>query len=406
EEVRDRAISMLESWRAEGASTRLAFAETLCQGPKTPAARALARAAVRAIARDSGRFGARMSPARFRHLVAFAEDGALRADAPSLPLPGREPWIVREGVWKIEIAGSDVGTRPGFDAAFLPSGLTVVALGEAGVRMLSRAGRPIAELDQPAHRLVVSDLGDRAIALARRGTAWRLARIDLASRQAETWCDARFEAFAQDYDGALWLVVSPDGLIAVDATSRRFDGPWGTPIAGRSVLALARSATRCSLVTGGSDGEEHESWTYELPALQLRNRQEVPIVSRGGVGGPRQLAVAPDGTVAEQWVSAAMLHLKIHGAPLLQVPLPGEDWEPGELAITGDWLVGSARGSGAARVFMVHRGTGRVKAEVILGRAQRVSLHLQGQTFSLTDDRGRVLVLDLEYGQIRRDLRL
>lgn len=403
EEVRDRAISILESWRAEGASTRLAFAETLCQGPKTPAARALARAAVRAIARDSGRFGARMSPARFRQLVAFAEDGALRADAPALPLPGREPWIVREGIWKIEIAGSDVGTRPGFDAAFLPSGLTAVALGEAGVRVLSRAGRPIAELDQPAHRLVVSDLGDRAIALARRGTAWRLARIDLASRRAETWCDARFEAFAPDYDGALWLVVSQDGLIAVDATSRRFDGPWGTPVAGRSVLALARSTTRCSLIT---DGEEHESWTYELPALQLRNRQEVPIVSRGGVGGPRQLAVAPDGTVAEQWVSAAVLHLKIHGAPLLQVPLPGEDWEPGELTVTGDWLIGAASGSGAARVFVVHRGTGRVKAEVILGRAQRVSLHLQGQTLCLTDDRGRVLVLDLEYGQIRRDLRL
>ncbi len=406
EEVRDRALSILENWRAEGAATRLAFAETLCQGPKTPAARAIARAAVRAMARDSGRFGARMSPARFRQLVAFAEDGALRADTPALPLPGREPWIAREKVWRIEIAGSDVGTRSGFDAAFLPSGLTVVALGEAGVRLISRAGRAVAELDQPAHHLVLSDLGDRAIALARRGTSWRLARIDLASRQAETWCDARFEAFAPDYDGALWLVVSPDGLAAVDATSRRFDGPWGTPVAGRTVMALARSVTRCSLVIGGSGGDEPEAWTYEVPALQLRNRQEVPLIARGGVGGPRQLAVTPDGTVAEQWVSAAVLHLKIHDEPLLQVSLPGEDWEPGELAITGDWLVGSAHGPAAARVFVVHRGTGRVKAEVTLGRAQRVTVHLHGQILCLTDDRGRVLVLDLEYGQIRRDLRL
>ena len=407
EEVRERALAILENWRAEGAATRLAFAETLCQGPKTPAARALARAAVRAMARDSGRFGARMSPARFRQLVAFAEDGALRADAPALPLPAREPWIAREKIWRIEIAGSDVGTRSGFDAAFLPNGLTAVALGEAGVRLISRAGRPVAELDQPAHHLVLSDLGDRAIALARRGTSWRLARIDLASRRSEAWCDARFGAFAPDYDGALWLVVSPDGLIAVDATSRRFDGPWGTPVAGRTVVALARSATRCSLVTSsGSDGDEPEAWTYEVPALQLRNRQEVPLVARGGVGGPRQLAVAPDGTVAEQWVSAAVLHLKILGAPLLQVPLPGEDWQPGELAVTGDWLVGSARGPAAARVFVIHRGTGRVKAEVLLGRAQRVGLHLQSQNLSLTDDRGRVLVLDLEYGQIRRDLRL
>jgi hypothetical protein len=403
EEVRECVLEILESWRAEGASTRLAFAETLCQGPKTPAAQTLARAAVRAVARDSGRFGARMSPARFRQLVAFAEDGALRADAPALPLPGREPWIAREGLWKIEIAASDAGTMSGYDAAFLPSGLTVVALGEAGVRLLSRAGRSIAELDQPAHRLVVSDLGDRAIAVARRGDAARLARIDLASRQAETWCDARFEAFAPDYDGALWFVVAPDGLIAIDVTARAFGGPWGAPSLGRKVLALSRSAARCSLITGG---EEPEVWTYELPALQLRSRTEVPMPARGRVGGTRLLAVAPDGAVAEQWISAAMLQLKLHGSPPLQIPLPGEDWEPGELAVSGDWLVSSAAGPGSARVYLVHRGTGRVKAEVVLGRARRVSLHLHGQILTLTDDRGRILVLDLEYGQIRRDLRL
>jgi hypothetical protein len=402
EEVRERVQSLLESWRAEGASQRLAFAESLCQGPRTPASQTLARAAVRAVARDSGRFGARMSPARFRQLVAFADDGALKADAPALPLPDREPWIARESVWKIEIAGTDAGTMPAWDAAFLPSGLTAVALGEAGVRLLSRAGRSVADIDQPAHRLVISDLADRAIALARRGSASRLTRIDLASRRSEFWCDARFEAFAPDYDGALWYVVSPDGLVAVDATSRCFDGPWGAPVR-EKVMTLARSVSRCSLVTGG---EDPEVLTYEVPALQLRSRLEVPITARGRVGGARQLAVAPDGSVAEQWVSAAVLQLKLHGAPPLQIPLPGEDWEPGELVLSGDWLVGSAYGPSSARVFLVHRGTGKVKGEVILGRARRVTLHLQGQMLNLADDRGRVLVLDLEYGQIRRDLRL
>lgn len=403
EDVRDRVQGILESWRAEGASTRLSFAETLCQGPKTPAAQTLARAAVRAIARDSGRFGARMSPARFRQLVAFAEDGALRADAPSLPLPGREPWIAREAVWKIEIPGTDVGTMAAYDATFLPSGLTVVALGEAGVRLLSRAGRTVMEMDHPAHRLIVSDLGDRAIALGRRGAASRLARIDLSNRRAELWCDARFEAFAPDYDGALWFVVSSEGLIAIDVASRGFDGPWGAPALGRKVLALARSSSRCSLVTAG---EEPEVCTYEVPALQLRSRLEVPLVARGRVGGARLLAVAPDGTVAEQWVSAGVLHLKLGVEPPLQIPLPGEDWEPGELIVSADWLVGSASGHGAARVYLVHRGTGRIKAEIFLGRAKRVTLHLLGQSLTLTDDRGRLLVLDLEYGQLRRDLRL
>ena len=47
-----------------------------------------------------------------------------------------------------------------------------------------------------------------------------------------------------------------------------------------------------------------------------------------------------------------------------------------------------------------------MRAEIILERSTRVALHLTPQTLTLADDRGRVLVLDLEYGQIRRDLRL
>ncbi|HYN20927.1 MAG TPA: hypothetical protein VE078_08205, partial [Thermoanaerobaculia bacterium] len=231
----------------------------------------------------------------------------------------------------------------------------------------------------------------------------RLARLDLVHRRAEPWCDARFEAVAADYDGALWLVVTSDGLLAVDATSHELKGPWGVPVRGKPVLALARSSTHCSLLIGG---EESEASTYELPTLQLRSRNELPIAGRGRLGGPRRLAVAPNGAVAEQWVSAAVLHLKIDSAPPIQIPLPGEDWEPGELALSGDWLAGSAVGPNAARVYLVHRVTGHLKAEVLLARAGRVALRLQKQSVALADDRGRVLVLDLENGQIRRDLRL
>ncbi|HEX5719147.1 MAG TPA: bpX6 domain-containing protein, partial [Thermoanaerobaculia bacterium] len=298
EEVRDRALAILENWRAEGAAARLAFAETLCQGPKTPAAQALARASVRAIARDSGRFGARMSPARFRQLVAFAEDGALRADAPALPLPDPGPWVARETPWTIEIGPSDVGVMAACDAAFLPNGLTLVALGEAGVRLLSRSGRTVAEVDQPAHRLVVADSGDRAIALAPRGDAWRLARLDLANRKGELWCDARFDAAASHYDGALWFVAAADGLVAVDAAGRGFDGPWGVPDLGRRVSAIVRSPQRCSLLTTGTDPEV---WTYELPSLFLRSRAEVPETAHPEL--PRCLGISAEGQLAEQWVA-------------------------------------------------------------------------------------------------------
>lgn len=410
ESTRDQALMILESWRAEGASGRLAFAETLRQGPRTPETMTLARAAVRTIARDSGRFGARMSPDQFRQLVTFADDGALRADAPALPLPDRGPWVAREAPWTIEIGPSDVGIMSACDAAFLPNGLTLVALGEAGVRLISRGGRTVAEVDQPAHRLVVSDSGNRAIALAPRGDTWRLARIDLAARKGELWCDARFDAAAADFDGALWFVAAADGLVAIDAAGRSFDGPWGVPDLGRRVAAIVRSPQRCSLLTTGADPEV---WTYEIPSLFLRSRAEVPESTR--TEGSRCLGISAEGQLAEQWLDESQgegtaaetpFHIQPHGRHSFQFRLPGAGWTSGLPAHAGDWLAAPVHAADEARLYLIHRPSARVKTEVILSRTRRLAVRLTPSYLTLADDRGRVLVLDLEYGQIRRDVRL
>lgn len=407
EKIRDQVIEMLESWRAEGAAARLAFADTLRQGPRTPEAMTLARAAVRAIARDSGRLGARMPPAEFRQLVHFAGDASLRADAPALPIAPRTSWTSKDDVWRVEVAASDAGTMPVYDAAFLPNGLTAVALGEAGVRLVSRARRTVAEIDQPAHRLVVSDRGDRVLALARRGDSWRVARIDIPARKAEVWCDARIGAFAPDYDGLLWLVASEHSLTAVETTGPRFDGPWGVSDLPGSVRVVARSASRCSLVV---EGASPEVWTWELPSFTLR--------SRGAVSSPlseeelpsRHRVVAPDGTLTEQaigFTAARQLALKlhVHGRFSLDIPLAGEAWAS-EPTVSAAWIASPVHGPEGTRVYLTHVATGRVRAEVALARAGRVTLRLTPQDFTVVDDRGRVVILDLEHGQMRRDLRV
>ena len=397
--VRDTA-AVLESWRAEGVPTRLAFADAIRRGPRTPAATTLARAALRAVVRDSGRFGGRMSSADLRQLATFAGDGALRADVLALPLSAKEPWITRREIWRIEIAARDAGTLPVHDAAFLPNGLTAVALGEAGVRLLSRGGRTVAELDQPAHRLVVSDHGDRAIALARRGDTWRLARLDLLARRAETWCEARLEAFAPDYDGALWFVVGSDGLVAVETAAAGFDGPWGVSRLPSRALAVARSSTHCSLTFGG---EAHEVWTYELPSLTLRRRDTVAPPAEHRRSHP--VAISAEGTLAEAPGGAGRTVFHVHGDSSVEVPLSGPG-KPGEPAVAGDWAALPILTSEAVLVRLIHLPSAAVRAEVALDRAARVTLRLTAQSLTLADDRGRVMVLDLENGQVRRDFRV
>ncbi|MFL6194329.1 MAG: hypothetical protein ACJ75H_09180 [Thermoanaerobaculia bacterium] len=403
EEVRAAAVTLLESWRTEGSPARLAFAETLRHGPRTPAAMALARAAVRAVARDSGRLGARMDTADFRQLVAFAGDGALRADGLALPLPARSPWVVRGEPgepWRVEIAARDAGRMPAHDAVFLPNGLTAVALGEAGVRLLSRGGRTVAEIDQPAHRLVVSDHGDRALALARRGDAWQLARLDLVTKRAEPWCTVRLGAFAPDYDGALWFVAGPQGLIAAEPAGDRLDGGWGLSRLPGKPVALARSAGRCSAVF---DGAEPEVWTYELPSLTLRRRELV--VPAFGNRKLQSLAVSPEGTLAELSVIGRKLALHVHGGGDLEIPLHGPG-RPGEPALAGDWVALPVHEPEGLVIRLVHRPSAAVRAEVTLGKATRAAIRLSPQYLTVADDRGRVVVLDLENGQVRRDYRL
>jgi hypothetical protein len=401
EEMRGAALRLLESWRAEGAPSRLAFADTLRRGERSPAAATLARAAVRAIARDSGRLGARMEPADFRRLAAFAGDGALRADALALAVPSPTLWISRGEPLEVEIAARDAGTRPAGDAAFLPNGMTAVALGEAGVRLLARGGRIVAELDQPAHRLVVSDHGDRAIALARRGDAWRLARLDFSLRQAEPWCEARLDAFAPDYDGALWLVAGPDGLLAAETAGKGLDGSWGVSRLPGNALAIARSTTRCSVVLAGGGAE---LWTYELPSLTLRRRDPVSIAP--GIRRAHRVAVSPEGELGEvsQLGGAGRpISFQVHDGAAVEIASSGR---PGEPAIHGDWAALPVYSSEGACVYLLHLPSAAVRAEVALGRSTKVALRLTPQYLTLADDRGRVVVLDLENGQVRRDFRL
>src|SRR5262249_42020814 len=147
-----------------------ALAHELLAAPPSTELRTLARPLVRSIVRDGNADLA-------KRVVAYAGDAPLRADLPAIAPAKRvspdDTTVVRR--WP----ASDAGTVPVLDAAALPGDRLLVALGELGVRIYGRDGRVVARIDQPAHHVVVSDLGTRALALAPRGATNRIARLDL-----------------------------------------------------------------------------------------------------------------------------------------------------------------------------------------------------------------------------------
>ena len=403
--LRDEALELLESRGAERIAGRLAFAETLLSGSRTPEAQVLARAALRAAVRDSALSSIyRMPPAELRKLADFAGDGPLRTDAPALEMPAKRSWTSRGRKLDVQIEPWDVGSLAAHDAAFLPDGRLAVALGEAGVRLLSRAGRTAAELDQPAQRLIVSDHGDRAIAMARRGEVWKLSRLDFAAWRSEPWTDARLQAWAADYDGGLWYVAGPEGFVAVEASSPRFDGPWGLSNLPGPILSIARSATNASLLVAAR--EELEVWTYELPSLTLRIRETVPQAGQGFAWR----AISPRGLLAQLWLETpeegeeGEARLRLHDSSLSFEAAGIRD--VGDLRIAGEWIALPFYEPAGLRLHLVHRPTGAVAGTVTLGRTTQAAVRLTNETLTLADELGRVLVLDLDHGQVLRNLRL
>jgi hypothetical protein len=441
DEVKELALALLEDENRENAAARLSFADALRSGERTPQAKTLARAAVRAVLRDAAQMSEAITTQNYRQLIDFAADSALRTDAPPLPVVKRQSLSSRESPLQLRIAASDVGATAISDVAFLPDGRVVAALGEAGVKLLTRDGRTVAHFDQPAHKLVLSDNGDRAIALAKRGEVWRLARLDFLSRRSEYWVEARIDAFANDYDGSMWFIGAGEDLYAIDATAKRFDAIWRVPDTEGNVQAVARSSSSCRFLI---DCWGLEEWHYELPSLRLRSRNLLNLSSDEPGTFFRHsthLALSADGGIADH---SLYIHVEeesplIAGTPLtvkkISMPLtlfvngailqvikitPDheitttsddvqktlEEYKPVRPSISGNWVAAPVIDKPEARVLLIDVKEGKVRAEIALEKAHTLAVRLQSQVLTVADNRGRVLAIEINSGHLIRNLRI
>jgi hypothetical protein len=291
-----RSLKLMEETDEESRSLQRIFAQELVAAEATDETRLLARAAARRIL-----VHATGNEPLLQRLLDASGDAPFRADARALPL-GAKPSHLPEAAplsssptpIQIERSAADQGTGPIFDAAALPDGRMLVARGELGAVLLSREGKVIARFAEPASSIVMSDQGDRAVLLAKRGEIFRVSRLDLLARQIEPWCDARFDVFAPDFDGLTWFVARGGTVYAVDATARRWEHLWKVDEEGARMMQIRRDGSAMS-VRLYWPSPRREIWTYDLPSLFLRRRQEI----EAGDGLPLAYEISPSGEYAE-----------------------------------------------------------------------------------------------------------
>jgi hypothetical protein len=206
-------------------------------------------------------------------LLLVAADPVLNAD---LAKGGSEtapsPPSLRARASTLSVRFAERGLLALEDVRRLPDGGYLLALGEAGVALASDDGSEMARFPVPAHHLVTSHNGRRALALARREHAVRVSRCDLVARQAEDWFSAPLDFWAHDYDGASWNVVADRRLMALDATAPRQSVLWQVrDLPGNIVGFTQQEHMQAMLLAGDATLEQ---WRYALPQRRLLEREE------------------------------------------------------------------------------------------------------------------------------------
>jgi hypothetical protein len=396
--VRDPVLALLADDSIDGPPMRVALGEALAAATPTVGTRLLARRAVRAVVRDGA------LPRVVDPLVSLADDGALRADLAAAPAAQASPAPRPDG--PIVRSDADRGAIAVSDAALLPGGRVLVALGEAGARVVGLDGRTVARFLEPAHAIVLSDHGDRALLLAPRGApVWRVARVDLGRRSIRPWRDVRIDAFAPDFDGGTWMVATADALHAIDVIDEEWRALSSIAEEGAAIRAIARDASSVSVLRARS-GSALEIWTHDVAGLVLRRRRAIEAP-----GGGR---LRSHGTPSSWGGLAAIIEtsegcsLRVDDGSWREVrPLADASATLGAVHADHRIELVERREPGALALSFVRPFESERPLEVVLGGATRARARRCSEDRVLAfDDRGRLLLLSLARRSVLHEWRL
>jgi hypothetical protein len=256
--------------RPHDADRVLALAVALADVAPEPAVdREMATRALRALVAAPVAGAAGATAGRLRTTLRRRADPVLQADLPSVRA------VSARVVGPLEAPAQPAGLVPILDAVPLPDGRTLVALGEAGCRLLTPDGRTVAAWDIPTHAIVAADHGGSVLLLTKRGEITEVAVLDLATRRTRTYGPVAVAQAADTFDGATWAVVDERGVAFLDLLADHPSVGWRELDPGWSCHAMARDSGRLAALITVVDqlaSPRLEAWSWHLPTMTLRAR--------------------------------------------------------------------------------------------------------------------------------------
>ena len=405
DEVKTKLFATLAENDTEAVEKRAAFARETLRLTPNKELRTLARPLTRKILADMSNDNRHFTPQHLRQLVEISNDYTLRTDLPKLSEIAAKK---DSESLTVEIGENDRGANHVYDAHLLPDGKIAVALGESGVKIISKQGKTIAHFDQPTHKFVASDFGTKVVCLAKRGEVYRLAKIDFVERKANYWCDAKVEIHAPTFDGNLWFIAEKDEIYAIDTNAKNYEAVWRVPEMGRQVCEIARSKNRLMILTANEKG--FEKWWYELPSLTLRSRNQTKCLA---MENENQAIHSVASFVAYSIVQVAEItefgntyEVRIYDYDtfLKKIDFLPETLAVGKPQIIEKTFALSSIAENAAVVSLYEIPDKKI-AEFTLLKSKECSVRLDEKFLTITDEFGRVVIFDHQEKVLRQNFR-
>ncbi|SDW98432.1 bpX6 domain-containing protein [Lysobacter enzymogenes] len=392
-----------------GAREALGQALAACRANNPALARIAART-LPALAADRAGDANALERAQLDQILRLAADPWLAADVPNWAAPPVAPnaplWDRREPL-SIRI-DEPAGLQAPLDMAALGEGRWLAAFGEAGVAVYDAGGRCLRRYAVPAHRLVLGDSGEVALALAKRESVWRIARLDLTQHGIDDLGAMPLQFFADRFDGIAWSVATAQRIVALDAGpadagARPLDVLWSVgDLGGQIVQARFLRHDELFLVAGRG---ATAIWHYRTaPQRALVSREPVQLDAGGTLLDPHGAASDPRVEVGVSGRVRFSFHMQGRECAVELEPAEPGDCDAEAIPLARGFLV-LLRGAQRLRACLIRRGSGasaRCVTQVDWPWARLLRVREQDDRLVLFDDEGRAVAIGIESSQVRR----
>lgn len=399
---RGAIFSVLQCEGEEGYLQRTRMAQELLSLPnQSTATRQFAAAIVRQVIPELMAGMNQIDHRDLRKLIDLSDAAVLKADLPTLHLPKLKAEIaLHHRNVPITLVLDERGLQPIHDACALDGGNTLLALGEIGVSLIDKKGRQLLYFPIPAHHLVPSENGQRALALARRDGVMRISQIDLITRKMSDWILQDINFWDESYDGLIWNSVINNRLVAVDTTRPHLSISWQVgDLPGNIVAYAGCTRTQAMLIASGDDVQQ---WRYALPTRRLTQRDSFPLPTQD----VWRLLPNPDRKeplTLKLLVRDDLAILGVHqgnGFPDFEIPLPALKNEP-TVSLKEDLLLIRYQVNLSANWYciIVDIQSHKTLIEIEIANALAPQFRASANTILVFDQAGRLLHIDRRSSQ-------